>query len=275
MDSAAITKQLTRLMPLIPEHLMCEIIVVQNGDDSQKSLGLGASGRANLSNLTETFSSNNVTITFRASQLKNVNSARNLGVKYAQSDIILFLDDDVIPENKNLFLHVAKLKKDSGIEGGLYLFNLKQNLIDVAYTLIANQWILSGEIYSANFHLVGGLMWGHRDHFTFDGGFDEAIAFGGSETEFLLRVAKSGLIPIQLFPAIRAFHLCHLSIHGLRKKAMKQALTHKKFFREFNFPLISLEDSSAFQKIGLIHRILLKLHIFIYRYEFKKAVSQS
>lgn len=137
---------------------------------------------------------------------KGKNNALNLGVPLAKGNLIVFTDDDVIPESDWLvkLISCANSCQDYAIFGGVIKPNwprqpdkriLDRVPLGVTYA-ITNEDLIEGEIHP-------GLVWGpnmaiRRDVFEAGHRFDTSVGPNGknyvmgSETEFTIRLHKLG-----------------------------------------------------------------------------------
>jgi GT2 family glycosyltransferase len=147
-------------------------------------------------------------------------NARNVGVALAAGDVVLFLDDDSIPEPDLVRFHAASYA-DAGVSG---VGGRVQGGYDSGGAAVGTFRESDGKVVR-NFgaaircevdHLPGGNMSFRREVFGRTGGFDKA--FGGSaigeETDFCLRARRAGFRFV-FEPRASLEHL-HLATGGCR-----------------------------------------------------------
>lgn len=155
-----------------------------------------------------------------------VNHARNFGLKEAQYKYSYFLDSDCLVNDPEFFVSLHKelvgLKNDKCFVGGPYRLSLNFNLFDQSYFQIQKKWLASGILDSDNCSAFllggnfGGLTQELHKHL-----FDPQIVFGGSETEFFLRLHRIGYI-CHFRPQLAIQHMTSMSLKSLLSKAYKQ-----------------------------------------------------
>lgn len=152
-----------------------------------------------------------------------VNKARNLGIERAKGDILIFLDsdcemvtDDFLEGHYRLHLE----NPDISFFGGIYQY-LGNRLLDLTYNYIQGRWLLRGLSGEGTRYLIGGnfsckrsALQGHN--------FDESIKYGGSETEFFLRILGAQKVQMRLNQNLLVGHNTHLNWLDFTKKAYKQ-----------------------------------------------------
>lgn len=155
---------------------------------------------------------------------RNLPNARNVGIKNASGEIILFLDDDIIPDNDLIKWHIENYKENwvNGVGGrviGGYDKIPKSARVGDFRKLdgkvIRN---FNSEIRKEVKHLPGGNMSFKKIVFEHIGFFDEK--FGGAvsegeETDFCLRVQRAGFRFI-FEPKALVKHL-HIKTGGCRE----------------------------------------------------------
>lgn len=157
-----------------------------------------------------------------------VNAARNTGIRAAQGDILLFIDDDILLTNlqylKTLHrLHVTHPQQKS--IGGPYLLpqqNFTASYWSWAYHTIIEDWMLSQKIssdYSRT--LLGGNASYKKIVFSDGSCFTPSIRYGGSETPFNENIfTKYG--PHLYSPLLVLTHQSRISFWIFIKKAYLQ-----------------------------------------------------
>ena len=166
-----------------------------------------------------------------------VNTARNLGAEKSHSEVLFFLDDDEAINDPAFFKKHIKIHSENPalmVLGGVYELVYPTGLWSQAYHQIQMKWLISGEALDAsNHHLLGGHLSVKRQIFE-NFKFDNAIRFGGAETEFLLRLKRANIL-CQLDLSLSVLHFHNLSISSFLRKAFMQGSTHRKYsFQELN-----------------------------------------
>jgi GT2 family glycosyltransferase len=146
----------------------------------------------------EAYAASNPRVRYHRIAERGLPNARNVGVGLAKGDVLLFLDDDSIPDAGLVRFH-AERYADSGVSGvgGRVLGGYDSDGSEVGKfrasdgKVIRNFGSTSGcEVE----HLPGGNMSFRREVFDRVGGFDKA--YGGSaigeETDFCLRARRAG-----------------------------------------------------------------------------------
>lgn len=166
-----------------------EIIVIVNGIRDEET-------KNNLNEII--FSFTEIKIKLVILDVKGVNNARNEGVKLAQYDILLFLDDDCeLHRRQFLKIHVQFHNSSNEIfaYGGGYQLPLNSAFYDEVYHSIQMKWLMAGvnSDYSAT-HLIGGNFSIKKQFIQkLNIDFDKNIVYGGSEYEFFKRATLMGL----------------------------------------------------------------------------------
>jgi glycosyltransferase involved in cell wall biosynthesis len=195
--------------------LKIEVIVVSNLPDEKLKQSL------------QQFHSEMFPIHYCFTGAVGVNQARNLGIKNSVSDLVLFLDDDVILDNsryiQTMFSHATAHPEAAAI-GGRYQLPKKVSNSDKAYFNISDSWLTQGkhEDNSAT-HLVGGNTLYNKKVLRHHLRFNENITFGGAETELNLKIYQANL-PIFLFDDIGITHITNLSPKKLLRKGLLQGM---------------------------------------------------
>lgn len=126
-----------------------------------------------------------------------VNSARNLGIKKSQGEVIYFLDDDCSTPDKNLLRNLSGCFKGypeaSAIGGGYLLGKGEKDIFNISRNGLDNFYI---EAYLSFNGMAGSLLGGNtaykKEVFAKYGYFDEQIRYGSAETELNDRILKGG-----------------------------------------------------------------------------------
>lgn len=182
------------------------------------------------------------------------NFARNVGLKEARGEIVLFIDEDCFADDP-LFLRrhyeLHQLHPEISGLGGPYAFSASGGTLDHAYHHQQTKWILEG--YCPSYHvdlLLGGNMSFRRSKLV-GLWFDEALLFGGTETEFFYRLASLGH-RVKLFSGLRIEHRTNLSVLSYLTKAFQQgrgaAHLEKKWGK--SLPLVKRNVSSSQEPPG-------------------------
>jgi len=162
-----------------------------------------------------------------------VNGARNLGLQKAKQDIVFFVDDDcelIDPQFLRKLCDLHEQNLDTFAIGGSYISPSNARAIDKAYNIMARAW-QSPQLFGENqsWRLLGGnLSFKRHELLNTQQTFNEDIAFGGAETEFLERLQK--LEHKALFiDSLELCHHTHLDEKNLVSKAFYQAITHSRY----------------------------------------------
>lgn len=152
-----------------------------------------------------------------------VNAARNLGFKKAKSQRVYFLDDDVLLENNKhieTLLFLSEKNPNASAIGGSYKLPVNPGIVDEIYHGICTSWIKKKD---HNVYLLGGNTLYQKKNFKKDYLFNEAILFGGSETELNLRLFNDGH-SFYYSDSLTVKHRTDLSAYTLLKKAIRQGM---------------------------------------------------
>ncbi len=202
---------------------------------------------------------------------KNVGraAARNVGIKRAKGDIIIFIDDDRIPCKDFIKMHLENHKKGKTVVlGGRIDVELSESEIEGLYHLKNFEEMfeaLKSEIKDREVHktitvrATGPLRW--MNFFTGNvsiektylekvGGFDENFkGWGHEDIDLGIRLAKEGLVFIKN-DSIPNYHLLHESNFVDKKEQSQENMKYmlKKYKRD---ALIFLVLSFAYIKHGI------------------------
>ena len=195
---------------------------------------------------------------------KGVNKARNLGIRFARGDILYFLDDDCILDDKD---HLNKLlleheKSAIGIGGGYKAFNNSHGLKKF-YQENANQWMQSSALpKDKSSQLVGGNASYKKKVFDKGFYFDSSIIFGGSEESFNQALIKQGWT-LLFIDKLSCLHNVQLNWLLFIKKSFKQGIGSVKNHSKTE-DLYSLKKDWAF-----LHGNNTSIYFFAYNLFFK------
>ncbi len=162
-----------------------------------------------------------------------VNKARNLGIKKAQGELLLLLDDDCELKSSNYLSDLEswhQRHQQAVAIGGSYAVDETASPLDRAYNCVSKQWQALdhfGDYRSSR--LVGGNVCYKKDLLLQSGEFfDESIAFGGTESEFHERLNKKGCETL-FIESLEVFHKTQLRVDDLVRKAVLQAQGHLRY----------------------------------------------
>lgn len=201
----------------------------------------------------------------------NANSAaatRNLGASKAKGDILLFLDSDVIINNKSLFLINEFYMKNENVHLMQGTYSYKHN-----YKYASSQFMMSHYAYyvfpenkKETKTLVTNFFCIKKDIFNEFNGFDENFYSSNSEDEELgYRLIKSGF-KISVNDKLKPFHDINIKFYDFIKKGFKQHIGEMKLYlRKKNIGLKSNQTNYRPIIIGviLISFIILMLSLSI------------
>jgi len=156
------------------------------------------------------------------SGIKNVNVARNIGIRYATGSLFWFLDDDCELPHQNYLVRIVELHRQNlsfaGI-GGHYLLS-EENSPSTAsqtYHQLSMGWLKKNQSQQ----LLGGNASYKR--YVFDQGlnFDTRINYGGAETGFNQKLVTLGF-QLMLCHEMDLVHNCRMNYFDLAYKGFKQ-----------------------------------------------------
>lgn len=187
------------------ESIMFEIIIVDQSDKAYPR----------LIDLTIRYKDK---IRYFSIKKKGLPHARNYGISKAAGDIVIFCDDDVIPQNGFVCSHVKNYgEKDVGCVGGRVVTGNNNNTNDDKRTLKIGSFRefdgrltdnFNGKVRQNIDHVQGCNMSFRKELVLMAGGFDER--FGGSahleETDLCMRIRNMGY-KIVFEPSAELIHL--------------------------------------------------------------------
>ncbi len=156
-----------------------------------------------------------------------VNRARNLGIEYSRGEILLFIDDDCRfpdPDYLGRVIEAHQKYPDTLGIGGRYIPPETLTHLEFAYFLNSDLW-LSQSLFEDNKtrNLIGGCASYKKKAFARGLRFDPEIEFGGSETDFNIRLQKEGF-ELRLIDELDLIHKVDLTFRNFLKKAFKQGV---------------------------------------------------
>lgn len=187
-----------------------EVLVVANPPNSSLESKIGALGDPRFH--------------YIKSDAMGANRARNRGIEEARGDILLFLDDDCRIISSDFLRRHFDLHNQFGAHtalGGRYLLNPNASLPDRVYLGIQDHWLIAGRLQG---HKVRSLLGGNV---SFKRGvfkkflFNEALHYGGTETELFARLEQEGLT-CSLHAPLAIEHRPGLSGFSLVRKGFSQ-----------------------------------------------------
>lgn len=230
----------------------------------------------------ENLDKDQISFSYYSSNKIGVNIARNLGVRISQSELIYFLDDDVLlknPGHLKLIHELAIGNPEVSAIGGSYHLPAHSKIIDEVYHAICTSWMSDPEVV----HLVGGNSLYNkkllRDHLN----FNEEIIFGGSETELNLRLSAKGF-KFLFFNSLNIEHSTHLSLIDLVTKALRQgmgrhrheALVSSTYWKSGqNGPKTSLKEASHSNLAYAISMAYLAIYDFFFHVGYRHGIKQN
>jgi glycosyltransferase involved in cell wall biosynthesis/organic radical activating enzyme len=185
------------------------------------------------------------------SEIAGANSARNLGIRYAQGEIIVFIDDDCIIDDDYYFQKIISdhnsRKNISGI-GGLYTASGNMSAAGKAYFKIADHW-LQKSIYNEEEQLTRSLIGGNCSYkseiFNEGFNFDPRVTYGGTEVSLNHALFTFGK-KLSLNKNIKNQHYLKINIFNFMKKAFLQG--RGKAHNEDNLDLIKSNNLQKLEK---------------------------
>ena len=197
---------------------------------------------------------------------KGVNKARNMGIRFARGDILYFLDDDCLLDNKDhLSLLVSEHEKSAVGIGGGYKSLGDSHGLEKFYQENTEQWIKGSSSEKQTEQLIGGNASYKRKVFDKGFYFDPSIVFGGSEEGFNRSLRAQGWT-LLFVDKLSVFHNIKLSWSSFIKKSFKQGLgSAKAYTKEEGYSLkgkwaFLYQDSHS--SYSLVYNLFFKLGFF-------------
>lgn len=170
---------------------ICFIYVLDQKDDKETEI------------LCNKLTSKNIKFFYKKIPVKGLSYARNLGIKYSKTDIILFIDSDAIPDEYWAYnlTKVFYIYDAIGIVGGksepLWRDKLRwycySNLLEDMYSILnLNENIIqTNKIMGVNFGINRKIL-GKETYFNENFGRRPGLLIGGEETDLCRRCLKKG-----------------------------------------------------------------------------------
>jgi glycosyltransferase involved in cell wall biosynthesis len=199
---------LSRLIPYVSTHQECSITISDNGDAEETRKLLGVSPDF---------------VKVVQGPCRGPASNRNCGASHSAGDLLIFLDDDCVPELNLIatYQDAAQRHPETGVfEGRISAAGMESGFADA---IPANE--TGGYLWACNFAI-------RRELFEKINGFDERYPFSVEDVDLHLRVKKHSAV--LFLPDARVWHypeprhgwgivkhqtlcvLLHLHIHGLK-----------------------------------------------------------
>lgn len=231
------------------------IIIDQNSDDGT----------------TELFKDKNKSVKYvRLSDNKGVAGGRNIGVKYAQYEYMIFIDDDanfVKRDALNTIYHLMKTQdsydlfafKITNLEGDLYNWPYsKKRLASVNKTFEAKFFIGCGHaIKKSTFKEIGG--------------YSDILFFWGEETELILKVLSSGKKLVYYDGSIEILHRVKGNGRNSDSGRFFYQVRNRLFIVRNLFPRITVLFFEGYYRLGYY----VKAKRNGWESEYKKGIESS
>ncbi len=211
----------------LAEKINLQLLIVDNSTSPNDSL--------EIQNLIHSFCAAQV---FRTTT--GVNAARNKGLKNAEANIVLFIDDDCVLLGPGFIQKHIDFHQNNSLAfaaGGQYLVGSNANYIEREYVLAQRAWLCRGQVSGSQevrFLLGGNLSIKKEVASKNNIFFDEKIVYGGSETEFFVQALRLGLMSFRIEADLS--HDCKMNFAEYCRKAFRQgrgkAYREKKWGRE-------------------------------------------
>lgn len=206
---------------------------------------------------------------------RGANTARNVGLKKAKSDIAVFLDADCIPTHPHFLLnYYNSLQSNPELTGvgGFYRLTTESSVEEKAYHHLQSLWIQEGimspqgdcrNLLGGNLALRVSNLQGHF--------FDENLLFGGTERELLQRLQREGH-KFRLISDQEVWHSSQLNRISLMQKAWAQGQGARYIQEKWGIEkksVLNLRTTSASEEISN------SLHLYNISFElgFRKSIS--
>ncbi len=173
---------------------------------------------------------NSINLQTLCAKKRGVNRARNLGLKHASGDLILFLDDDCLIAdlnyfNKALFEFINNKRE---IFGGGYTIKGNLGSATIAYQIISEDWQNN---LDQSHRLLGGNLFIKRSILNNNIKFNNEITFGASETEFIENQRAFGT-DVHFIDDLDVIHAPSISVADIAHKAYMQGKNSKEFVKK-------------------------------------------
>jgi len=179
--TALLKRCLSKLVPYVAGHPECSITVSDDGDASVTREALA--GEMGIAQVIQ-------------GPRMGPAANRNCGAAHSAGELLVFLDDDCIPDENLIAIYQDAAPKNPGIsvfEGRISSTGKASGFADI---IVENE--TGGYLWSCNFAV-------RRSLFEKVGGFDERYAFAAAEdVDFHLRVKRHSAIPF--LPEARVWH---------------------------------------------------------------------
>ncbi len=120
-----------------------------------------------------------------------VNSARNAGARHSRGEVLWFLDDDTEIFDSSCFRALSDAFIDPKVvaAGGNYRSPSDARFAERGYNALCSVWRHSAGVDDRE-QLLGGTFAVRKSAWSDVGGFDDRIAYGGTETSFVQRLTR-------------------------------------------------------------------------------------
>lgn len=188
----------------------------------------------------------------------NISYARNIGVQESSSEIIVFMDDDVILGGNDYFKRIISIMEQSDFCCGAFRYwtNTEwHKYLSLNYQMNHNLMILksksflpqsiersSGNLNCSEYSYIGNLGAIKRNVFNAIGGFDEDYeGWLYQDTDLMMRLCyHNHIYEILSYTGMFCYHLAHAADKQLYRKINKDKYTNKQIkygikFNNYNF----------------------------------------
>ncbi|MCB0419423.1 MAG: glycosyltransferase [Bdellovibrionales bacterium] len=158
-----------------------------------------------------------------------VNHARNHGLTKATGDIVLFLDDDCRLPRENYLADLWKahqIHHEICVIGGKYQSSQETNLWGQLYNEMVNCWISSH--HQKPLKVLPGGNCSFKRKLLNQRQFESKIRYGGSETEFLIRLQKQGE-KLLFLESLTVYHDSQIPFRSVLSKAWQQGKNRSQY----------------------------------------------